>query len=77
VNTVWGLLSSGQALEEKQELLYAEWKRTIQAYVKLISCKAKGRINQKETLLKKGTLFQEELNCALKTNNLYRKRYGQ
>lgn len=75
--TVWGMLSSGQALEEKQEKMYAEWKRAVQAYVKLIFCKAKGCITQKETLLKKGTLFQEELNCALETNNLYRKRYGQ
>lgn len=73
---VWELLGSERLPDAIQEKTYAEWKAQIETYVKLIFCRAKSCISQK-ALSRKVMLFQDELNCALKTNNSYRKRYDK
>lgn len=71
-------MRAGQTSESKQEAMYLAWKNAIQTYVRLVFCKAKSAIYQeKSTLLRKMALFQNELNCALTTNNTYRKLYSR
>ena len=75
---VWNAMSAGQTPKPEQEAMYLDWKKSVQTYVRLVFSRAKSGIYQeKSTLLRKVVLFQNELNCALATNNAYRKQYSR
>lgn len=75
---VWIAMRTGKQLEPKQEAMYLNWKKAVQTYVRLVFCMAKSGTSQKKNaLLRKAVLLQNELNCALATNNAYRKRYNR
>lgn len=76
--TVLEQLSQGKLPDTLQEGMYTKWKQAVQIYVRQTFRKTKDKIRQEKSgLLRKATLFQEELKHALVTNNMYRKRYGR